>query len=140
MEELLDIEISSKLKLDGISSFWDRVRDLVADYLLILIIHLLIYFKFFYIPGENNFIFISLYWTVHFSYYILFESILGLTPGKFLNKCRVVNNEFKKASFGQVLIRTVIRNIPFQFITIFTPYQKPLHDLLSKTWVVRVKK
>ena len=77
---------------------------------------------------------------VYFSYYLVLESLFSLTTGKFFNKVRVVTIEKEKPTFGQVLLRSIMRLIPFGFIIFYTPHNRALHDLLSNTWVGRIKK
>jgi uncharacterized RDD family membrane protein YckC len=72
-----------------------------------------------------------------FVYYTFFEAIWKRTPGKWLSYSKVVNEQGKRASFGQVLIRSLVRLtiIDMFFIPVFG---KPLHDKLSKTILVEV--
>ncbi|NCI48205.1 RDD family protein [Sediminibacterium soli] len=70
-----------------------------------------------------------------FVYYTVFEGIFGRTPGKWLTYSRVVDARGRKPLFVAILLRSLVR------ITIvdlfFIPFLgRPLHDYLSKTWVV----
>jgi len=71
-------------------------------------------------------------------YYLLFETVLGVTPGKLLTETRVINNEGKKPSPVNVAGRTFLRLIPFEALSFFG--YKGLHDKLSNTSVVEEKK
>jgi uncharacterized RDD family membrane protein YckC len=72
---------------------------------------------------------------LYFSYYFLFEFILGRTPGKYLTRTTVVNFKGKKPSVKYILIRSICRLIPvdgFSYIFSLTGF----HDTISRTTVV----
>jgi uncharacterized RDD family membrane protein YckC len=71
----------------------------------------------------------------YFLYYFLFEFFWGKTPGKFFTKTRVVNRLGKKPKFVALLIRNIMRLMPFydHFSFIFG---QGLHDRISGTRVV----
>lgn len=70
-------------------------------------------------------------------YYIIFEFFWGKTPGKFITKTRVVNEEGKPPSFLNIVGRTFCRFIPFEPFS-FLGGDRPTgwHDSISKTYVV----
>lgn len=70
-----------------------------------------------------------------FVYYTAFEALTARTPGKWLSASRVVNAKGRKPGFLQVLLRSAARItiIDLFFIPFF---DKPLHDLVSRTEVV----
>ena len=72
-----------------------------------------------------------------FVYYTLFEAIWMRTPGKWISYSKVVKENGKRANFGQILIRSIIRLtlIDMFFIPLFG---KPLHDKLSRTILIEV--
>ena len=72
-----------------------------------------------------------------FLYYALFEIIFEKTPGKFLTKTRVVNLQGGKAEMGDILIRSLIRYIPFEPFSFLGTTPIGWHDKWSKTRVVR---
>ena len=70
-----------------------------------------------------------------FLYYVSLESLTGRTLGKFLTRTRVVSATGHPPTFGQVMMRTVLRLIPFEPFTFFA--RGPgLHDRGSRTRVV----
>ena len=71
-----------------------------------------------------------------FFYYVLFESIFGYTPGKIFTKTKVVNLKNKKANFHTILLRTLLRLIPFEALSFFGKLNIGWHDKLSGTRVV----
>lgn len=69
-------------------------------------------------------------------YYTLLESIFSKTLGKWISQSRVVNQKGFKASFFQILLRSIIRLTIIDCF--FIPFlNKPLHDYLSKTEVIQ---
>jgi uncharacterized RDD family membrane protein YckC len=72
---------------------------------------------------------------VFWGYYILSEYFFQRTLGKLITKTKVVNGADVKPSFNQVVIRTVIRSIPFDYLS-FLATSNGVHDRLSKTRVV----
>ncbi|MEJ2508481.1 MAG: RDD family protein [Gammaproteobacteria bacterium] len=74
---------------------------------------------------------------VYAGYYTLLESLTGQTVGKWMTGTIVVNGRGTKASFLQVLGRTLARLIPFEFVTFLGEDGRGLHDRLAKTYVVR---
>lgn len=72
-------------------------------------------------------------------YYIVFESLWGRTPGKFLFRTIVVNEDGGTPTLRHVLIRTLCRFIPFEpFSVLFG--ERGWHDSISKTYVVPVRR
>lgn len=70
-------------------------------------------------------------------YYIFFESIWSKTPAKFITKTRVVMENGKKPDFNSILIRTLIRCVPFEALTFLSPERpRGWHDRWSKTFVI----
>lgn len=72
-----------------------------------------------------------------FLYYALFEIIFEKTPGKFLTKTRVVNLQGGKAETGDILLRSIIRYVPFEAFSFLGDSAIGWHDKWSKTRVVR---
>lgn len=75
-----------------------------------------------------------------FAYYVPMEGIFGVTLGKLVTNTRVVAEDGRPPSWGQVLGRTAVRQVPLEAITIlFTSAERAAawHDRLPKTLVVR---
>ncbi|MEL6256277.1 MAG: RDD family protein [Bacteroidota bacterium] len=72
-----------------------------------------------------------------FLYYALFEIIFDKTPGKFLTKTKVVNLEGGKADTTAILLRSLIRYVPFEAFSFLGDSATGWHDSWSKTRVVR---
>ena len=70
-------------------------------------------------------------------YYLLFESIWQKTPAKFITKTRVILENGSKPKFNNILIRTLLRLVPFDWLT-YLSSKNPIgwHDRFSKTLVV----
>lgn len=67
------------------------------------------------------------------AYYLIFETLLGITPAKTLTRTRVVDYDGNPAKWHAILVRTLVRLIPFEAFTFFG--YNGLHDRLSKTMV-----
>lgn len=118
----------------------DRMKHFAVDMIVIVLLYftitiLLIDYR---ASLKNNYLLLLA--LVQFSYYTVLESLTGRTLGHLLNKSEVVQTDGSKPRIYQVLIRSIVRFVPFEFVPIFTPYNQCLHDMISKTWVVRMKK
>lgn len=70
------------------------------------------------------------------AYYSIFEGLTSRTLGKFITGTYVVTDEGLKPGFGTILLRTLYRLIPLEWISfLFTPIG--FHDLFSRTRVVK---
>ncbi len=68
-------------------------------------------------------------------YYIISEGLFGTTLGKKASMSKVVDKDGKRPNFLQVIVRSVVRLFPLDFILIpFT--DRTLHDIASKTFIV----
>lgn len=72
----------------------------------------------------------------YYAYYFLFELLTGQTIGKMITKTTVVTTKGQKPSFVAILIRTLSRLIPIDFISyLFSVHG--IHDFLSQTKLVK---
>lgn len=145
MTELLDSSVRKTTVNDGPSNLMDRIRHFYIDGFLVFFVSITLLLSLttarFRLSGENdNLLTLLILFIVYAMYYTSLEFLFGFTIGKFLNKTRLMSQNELKPTIKQVLIRTFTRLIPFGFLTMLTPYNAPLHDLLSKTNVVRRKK
>ncbi len=75
---------------------------------------------------------------VYFFYYSTFEGFFGRTIGKMITGTKVVGvADGGKINFGTAMLRTIIRFVPFDFISLFGSSKTCFHDEWSKTRVVR---
>lgn len=72
-------------------------------------------------------------------YYAISEWSTGKTVGKFLTGTKVVNEEGKSPTFSQALARTLIRYVPFEFLTFFGSETRGLHDRWANTYVIKAR-
>lgn len=71
-------------------------------------------------------------------YYILFEKFTnGRSVGKYVTGTKVVSNDGNRLSWKQVLLRSLIRFIPFEPLSAFTG--SPWHDQWTQTRVIKIK-
>jgi uncharacterized RDD family membrane protein YckC len=85
-------------------------------------------------PGVNI-IFQLLSYTIWFFYYAIFETYVGGTVGKLICGYTVINDKAERITFGQGMLRTVIRMIPIEAFSCFG--ERGWHDKWSKTYVVK---
>lgn len=69
-------------------------------------------------------------------YYVLGEFYFQQTVGKFFTKSIVVDEHGDKPDFQTILVRTVIRFIPFEPFSFFAN-NRGWHDKWTKTYVIR---
>lgn len=119
-----------------------RVMNFLVDTTIIFIFTYILYkiwsFNVFYyhIPYFPFYYFMGL---VLFLYYLVLESINGRTPGKKLTISVVVDKDGHRPGFFQIFIRSLVRVTVIDCF--FIPFlNMPLHDYLSKTYVVDYEK
>lgn len=82
-----------------------------------------------------------LFWTlIMFSYYATFEILFAKTLSKYFTKTIVVLADGSKPKPIDILGRTLIRVIPFEYFTFLRGRKPGWHDELSKTFVVKIDK
>ena len=92
-------------------------------------------------PTAENWVIIQ--FVVMFLYYIILETLSRITLGKLILKLKIVGVERKKLNerFFQILVRTIVRFIPFEPFSIFLNEEKVMwHDRLSKTKVIDIQR
>jgi len=74
-------------------------------------------------------------------YYAGFEGVFGCTPAKWLTGTRVLAEDGQPPHVGQILIRTVVRIVPFEGLSFLVSDGYPVgwHDRWSGTRVVRTR-
>ena len=80
--------------------------------------------------------FISLLYPLQFAYYLVAEYFFGKTLAKLVTKTYVTTEYNEKPGFTAILIRTLCRYIPFEYIS-FLWSRVGWHDKFSKTYVVK---
>ncbi|MBT1685920.1 RDD family protein [Dawidia soli] len=68
-------------------------------------------------------------------YYVLFEGLFHFTPGKLLLNTRVCMQNGTEPLWGTVVLRTLVRMIPFEPLSCL--YNQGWHDEFSRTKVIR---
>jgi len=99
----------------NVASLYNRIGAFLLDMLIIggyYIIIMLLLMALDYQPSENIYVFYSLLSLPVFFYSLLFETLMnGQTPGKYFSKIRVTKIDGSKPTFGNYLIRWVLRLI-----------------------------
>ena len=136
--ETIDGPLQSELSENEMLCNWqDRLRHLIIDFIVIaVLVYLFQNFVYRIETVSVSFFVIGL----GFFYYFFSEMIFKTTLGKIVNRTRIIYSNEHSSRFIATGIRSIIRLVPFSFLTYFTLYNAPLHDLLSKTYVVRIKK
>ncbi len=72
-------------------------------------------------------------------YYFSMEFIFKTTIGKIITRTKVVGENNEEIKFKNILIKTLVRFIPFEGISvIFNDDNLTLHDTLSKTKLIKI--
>jgi len=77
---------------------------------------------------------------VYFIYYTVFESLSYKTLGKYITKTKVVMEDGTNPQISDILIRTLCRLIPFDFLSFLGDSGRGWHDSISNTYVVDERK
>ncbi len=80
-------------------------------------------------------LFISILYPLQFVYYLVSEFFFGKTLAKLITKTYVTTEYNEKPGFQAILIRTLCRYIPFEYLS-FLFNGIGWHDKFSKTYVV----
>jgi len=121
----------------GVASKSTRLAHLILDNIFSYFIFLAIGTLMMFTLKENiaAVIMVPFTFLYFFLYYLVPEFYWQKTIGKLITKTKVVREDGNRPTFGQILIRTLARLIPFEvFSFLFTPIG--WHDSLSKTIVV----
>jgi uncharacterized RDD family membrane protein YckC len=130
-----------------------RALNFILDIIFIKIISAILYFMAAFITFNKeynslldwlnsfdkaqNFLFWSL---IMFTYYATLEILLSKTLSKYFTKTIVVMIDGSKPKPIDILGRTLIRIIPFEYFTFLRGRKPGWHDHLSKTYVVKKDK
>ncbi len=68
--------------------------------------------------------------------YAMCEYYFQRTPGKYLTKSLVIDEYGNKPEFRTILLRSIIRIVPFEALSCYNKFSYGWHDQWSKTWVV----
>lgn len=133
------------------SSRWQRLFNFIADsctftFIIFPILESLVQIdmvrKFLEPMGENvwrgRLVLYFIGVIIQIIYYMFFEGMLQATPGKMLTETRVVNDTGGKPPVSNLLLRTVVRFVPFESLSVL--FARGWHDDWSDTYVVREKR
>lgn len=82
---------------------------------------------------------LSVYFLGQFVYYFLSELLWERTFGKSLTSTQVIARSGGKLSVGKLVIRTIVRVIPFDALPLLFKSRRTLHDIASGSLVVLTK-
>ncbi len=135
--ELLDLVEKQTFVTTPLSKrFMNYVIDIICVIAIILLIIFLInYWGYTFIMTENETI--QMLFLITFPlYYALLEYKFGKTIGKFFTRTKVISGDGTELSFGQCLVRSFCRIIPFEYVSGLFTSGIFWHDSIPKTLVV----
>ena len=116
-----------------------RVLNFLIDTIIIFLIAYGLYkwWTFYVMYWDYKFFaYYKFFFATLFVYYSIFEIIWSRTPGKWVSMTKVRNMAGGKPAFYQVLIRSLIRLTLILDPVFIAFFQRPLHDVISKTRLV----
>lgn len=78
-------------------------------------------------------------WTAYivmFFYYLLLEGLMGTTPGKLITRTKITDYNGNRITFKQAFWRSLVRLVPWDFLTFLSKDRDGWHDDFSDTKVV----
>ncbi len=126
--------------------FLNCIIDVIAFYIVMMILGVILGLAAFATTetggrmsgGGIQLFFLFLYFAVIILYYSLLEGSNGKTLGKLITKTKVVTEAGEPISYGKAFIRTLIRFVPFEFLSGFSGTTM-WHDQWTKTMLVKDK-
>ena len=120
-----------------------RVINFIIDSIPVLLLTYAAYRSWTWYVVYYHIMFFPIYdfwFVITFLYYLFFEGIWRRTPGKWMSLTKVTGAGGKRASFGQIIVRCIVRAVGIVLIdSIFLPILgRTLHDYVSKTYVIEV--
>ncbi|MFA0961553.1 RDD family protein [Roseivirga sp. BDSF3-8] len=73
---------------------------------------------------------------IFIGFYVLFEGLFQQTPGKMITKSIVVDENGEKLSTGKVIIRSLVRLVPFEAFSHFSDSRRSWHDKAGNSYVI----
>jgi|LakMenE18May11ns_1017448.scaffolds.fasta_scaffold9734156_2 uncharacterized RDD family membrane protein YckC len=138
----LDIENSYETATKG-QRFANRVIDVIVYYVALIFIFVILYYagmEFLIDSEEASDVLLRLVITlvVVLLYYSIFEYKFGKTFGKMITKTKVIRGDGFELTFGDCLLRSLSRLVPFEAWSIFFHDNDTMwHDNWTNTYVVQ---
>lgn len=141
---ILDADLDPQSKKPSVQNYASTGQRFI-NYLIDMIAFYLIVFLIGMVMGTNSSLTsmmdsplfgLSLY-GVFFLYYLVMEVSMGKTIGKLVTRTMVVNEHGEKPDTGTILLRTLIRFIPFEPFSAFASNARMWHDSWTKTYVIK---
>lgn len=133
--------IDATTKHFGDASTGERFLHFIVDYVAIQIVTTIVMFLLFVLAPslmQTTWIPYAIGLPIMFAYYTLFEFAFGRTVGKLVVGTRVVTERDTSPTFSQVLLRSLVRYVPFEVFSVLGG--NAWHDGWSKTRVVKVRR
>ena len=111
----------------------------IIGFLLILLVELLDFHSSWlgWMDSDNQLFNMLLGSVFSMLYYMLFEGLLGTTPGKELTKTMIITEDGYKPELKDIFFRSLWRQVPFNALSFLGYYCVGWHDSKTNTRVVR---
>lgn len=122
-----------------------RLANLIIDYLAQIAISFVLGIVVVVIGGEQGAAFLEkmpgrlIGIPILLAYYFVFEATTSRTLGKLITGTKVVNQDGRTPTIGQIVGRTFCRLIPFEAFSFFGTPPRGWHDSIPKTLVVKAR-
>lgn len=138
IQEKVQITNPELLKVSRQLRFFNLLIDLVFLYSMAYFAGYVLVFFFGTLKArqllENQYVFGSI---LIFIFYFIQELMFSKTLGKLITKTHVINNLGQRPTVWQLLLRSASRVIPFEVFTFLSKEKRGLHDIISKTYVIK---
>ena len=115
------------------------IVDIVSILLVFYIILRILPYTLKYLPFDFEIDLNIILLVVYLIYFIFLESINGRTVGKYFTNTKVVGANGNKPSFGNIIIRTLVRLTTIDALSFLSERPIGWHDSISKTEVIEIK-
>lgn len=115
------------------------IVDIVCILLVFYIILRILPYTLKYLPFDFEIDLNIILLVVYLIYFIFLESINGRTVGKYFTNTKVVGANGNKPSFGNIIIRTLVRLTTIDALSFLSERPIGWHDSISKTEVIETK-
>ncbi len=115
------------------------IVDIVCILLVFYIILRILPYTLKYLPFDFEIDLNIILLVVYLIYFIFLESVNGRTVGKYFTNTKVVGANGNKPSFGNIIIRTLVRLTTIDALSFLSERPIGWHDSISKTEVIETK-
>lgn len=143
VKDVEEIEIMRPVKT---VSGGKKFANFFVDYIIIIVINSVVNIPLYFIFIDDNMnfgqiakvnLFISLFNLLCYPlYYFFTENILQRSLAKYLTRCRVIDVYCEKPDWKSIMLRSIVRLVPFEMFSCLGDNGRGWHDRWSNTYVV----